>query len=290
MRQAAYVNDQSSFGSMSISCEDFLTMAYTTCPRRRIWHAFTLTLVGENPFSGIVYVGATDKAEPNVAKLIRDACERGVSEFLSLFADEIRLDMEPRSFRTAQAARLAAREIMLDHIACLGADKVLNRTHLGSGYWSTIRGLKQARTYLLKARRAKEGLSPGAGRPARPRAPSGVPYDVIGAARDVGLDPLALVWLMWAAPSTPTPAALAIASRRSTGRLQIFTLALAHVMRERGARADMPPSIDDEATAEELASLERILIPLRQAWESARSTEMAAAAVEPAGQGASELE
>jgi hypothetical protein len=263
-------------------------MAYTKCSGRRAWHTYTLTLVGENPFSGIVYVGATDKLEPSVAKLIGAACERGVPEFLSLFADEIRLDMEPRSFRTAQAARLAAREIVLDHIDRLGADKVLNRTHLGSGYWTTIPGLRQARTYILKAR-AKEGSSPSAGRPARPRAPSGVPYDVIGVAREGGLDPLALVWLMWAAPSTPTPAALAIAGRRSTGRLQIFSLALAHVMRERGARADMPPSTDDEAAAEELASLERMLIPLRQAWESASSTAVAAAPVEPAQRDAPEL-
>jgi hypothetical protein len=125
--------------------------------RRRIWRHFTLTLVVENSLSGIVYVGVTNKTEPKIGTLIRAISERGVSEFLSLFADEIRLDLGERTFRSAYAARVAARRIVLDYIDCIGADRVLNRTHLGSGYWSTLPGLRQARTYCLNGARSQQG-------------------------------------------------------------------------------------------------------------------------------------
>lgn len=246
----------------------------TNNSRRRIWRPFTLTITGDGPFSGIVYVGVTSNTEPSVAKLVSAASERGVSTFLSLFADDVRLELEPRTFRSVYAARMAARAMVLDYIDRSGADKVLNRTHRGSGYWTTLRGLKQVRASRLGAsRRGRLTAIMSGDKHARKRAPSGVPYRTIEAARRVGFDPLALVWLMWAAPSTPTPAALARASQRPTGRLQVLALALAHVMRLRGVRSDVTPSRDDEAVAETLASLDAMLSLLRQAWESDASVE-----------------
>jgi hypothetical protein len=249
-------------------------MMSTGYSRRRIWRPFTLTLTGESSFSGIVYVGVTAKIEPGVARLISAASERGVTEFLSLFAGDVRLELDPRTFRSAHAARMAAREMVLNHIDRLGADKVLNRTHLGSGYWSTVGGLKKAHAYRLDAgriKRARVGSTTGAHSLARQKTPSGVPFKTIEAARALGFHPLALVWLMWAAPSTPTRTALMMASQRPTGRLQVLALALAHVMRRRRARSDVAPTSDDEATAEKIASLENMLSLLRQAWESDES-------------------
>lgn len=128
---------------------------------------------------------------------------------------------------------------------------------------------------LIKIPSKRGGARPGAGRKPRAKTPSGIPVDLIEQARALGLKDLAIAWLEWCAPSTPSPAALRAASYRPTGLRQIKALALYTVMQARGARVDSSPTADDWRGADATASADALRRTLGEAFSSAIDADVA---------------